>query len=114
MIHTFLRWFVPPGFQDLLRGLRSRAETWSVDRSVLARNEECRNRHQDRRRCFILASGPSIKTQDLKKLQGETCFAVSNFFVHPDFEVIRPEYYVVPKLSFPPYTADDAVRWFTQ
>ncbi len=43
---------------------------------------------------FILATGPSIKNQDLKVLKGKNCISVSNFFVHPDFKEINPQYHV--------------------
>ncbi|MEK7575007.1 MAG: hypothetical protein AAB511_02130 [Patescibacteria group bacterium] len=57
------------------------------------------------RRAFILATGPSIKTQDLSRLQGELCVSVSNFFVHPDFKKISPEYHIFPA-SHKPITVE--------
>lgn len=113
MKDAVLRWLVPPGFQDLLRKWRGGLEAMRAPAGVLAENAKWRDVHKDRKRCFILATGPSIRTQDLSVLKGETCIAVSNFCVHPQYALIRPEYYCIPKLSFPPYTIDDAVRWFT-
>jgi hypothetical protein len=113
MKDAFLRWLVPPGFQDLLRKWKGDLEAMGAPGAVLAENEKLRDCHKDRKRCFILATGPSIRTQDLRSLKGETCIALSNFCVHPLYSEIRPEYYCVPKLSFPPYTIDDGVRWFT-
>lgn len=46
------------------------------------------------KRAFILATGPSINTQDLKPLNSELCISVSNFFLHPDFKRIQPNYHV--------------------
>ncbi|MCR3757808.1 hypothetical protein KYB31_02205 [Clostridium felsineum] len=43
------------------------------------------------KRAFLLATGPSIKLEDLKKLEGEDCYSVSNFFLHKDLEVISPK-----------------------
>ncbi len=62
------------------------------------------------RRCFILATGPSIKTQDLSVLSGELCISISNFFVHPDFKKIRPEFHVFAA-SHDPITDDQMVAW---
>jgi hypothetical protein len=112
MIKGFLRWFVPPGFRDLLRSLKNWCQVKTVALAPLQPNESLRNRHRDRPRCFVLATGPSIGKQNLAPLEGETCIAVSNFFVHPEFARIQPQYYCIPKLCFPPLTREDGVRWF--
>ena len=43
------------------------------------------------KRAFLLATGPSIKLEDLTKLKGEDCYSVSNFFLHPDIKIINPK-----------------------
>ncbi len=58
----------------------------------MEQNRSLKNRHVGRR-CFILATGPSIKTQDLEPLADEICISVSNFFVHPQYNLIRPAYH---------------------
>ncbi len=60
---------------------------------------------------FILATGPSIKNQHLSKLAGELCISASNFFVHPDFNKINPEYHIFPA-SHDPITDEQMVAWF--
>lgn len=55
------------------------------------------------KRCFIIATGPSIKTQNLGQIQGEMCISVSNFFIHPDFNKIKPRYHLFAA-SHPPIT----------
>jgi len=45
-------------------------------------------------RIFILCCGPSIKYQNLQCLAGETCFSVSNFFVHPLINEIKPSRHI--------------------
>jgi len=62
--------------------------------------------------CFILGSGPSIKTQDLKKLKGKIVITQNNFHVHDDIAVISPKYHcIVPKYQPKEYD-DDWVGWF--
>lgn len=68
--------------------------------------------HQGKR-VFILASGPSIKTQNLRLLRGQLCISVANFFIHPDFHVIQPRYHCVAPLH-PPFTDANGVNWFRQ
>ena len=46
-----------------------------------------------KKRCFVCATGPSIKAQDLKLLAGEDIFSISNFFLHEDIEIINPKYH---------------------
>jgi hypothetical protein len=64
---------------------------------LLASTRELSDRHRGER-CFILAAGSSIAQQDLKKLAGEHVISVSNTFVHPDYELIKPQYHVLPHL----------------
>lgn len=63
------------------------------------------------KRCFILATGPSIKTQDLSSLAGELCISVSNFFVHPDFSTINPRFHIFAP-SHDPIPDSQIVTWF--
>ncbi|WP_026841170.1 motility associated factor glycosyltransferase family protein [Citrifermentans bremense] len=74
---------------------------------IVERNRELADRHKGQR-CFILATGPSIKHQDLSPLEGETCIAVSNFFVHPLYPVLRPRYHCIAPFHHP--LSEDAMQ----
>lgn len=52
-------------------------------------------------RCFILATGPSIKNQDLSLLKGEKCIAVSMFHMHELINTIRPIWHVFAPSHYP-------------
>ncbi len=80
------------------------------NREILSQNKTLKNSHRGKR-CFILATGPSINEQDLKKLSGEFCISISNFFVHKDFNVIRPKYHVFAE-SHDPITENQMATWF--
>lgn len=56
------------------------------------KNLELKNNAQ-KKRCFLLATGPSIKNQDLSLLQGEDCFSISNFFLHENINEICPKFH---------------------
>lgn len=112
-------WTLPQGINDLIRShLLSRTGSdvdggiLSEERELLAKNRILRNRHVGER-CFILATGPSIKKQNLKLLQGEVCIAVSNFFVHPDYHLINPRYYCVAPYH-PPITEEAWQAWLAE
>jgi len=80
------------------------------NRKFLSKNKTLRDAKRGAR-CFIIATGPSIKTQDLKPLKGEFCISVSNFFLHPDFNVIKPEFHLFVA-SHPPVTEEQYGAWF--
>lgn len=108
-------WTIPPGFQAILRSHLNRVNSNTLTpelRAVLQRNREFHSLHTGGR-CFILATGPSIKQQNLKLLESETCIAVSNFFVHPDYAVIKPRYYCITAYH-PPITEEAWQSWLAE
>lgn len=60
---------------------------------VLKENINLINVHQGKR-CFIIGTGSSLKSQDLKLLQGEFCIAMSQLYNHEDYNVINPEFHM--------------------
>jgi hypothetical protein len=90
-------WLVPPGFQIFFLNLRA---TQIFQDNYCKKNVGLKNIHRNER-CFILATGPSIKKQDLKVLKDENCIAVSNFFVHRDYSTIKPKYYCIAPYHSP-------------
>lgn len=93
------RWTIPPGFQDLIReAIRERRDAEPrLDpklRAEFARNARFHDIHKGER-CFVLATGPSIKQQDLRPLANEHCISVNMFFHHEHIQEIAPRYHVV-------------------
>lgn len=95
-------WLLPHEVHNLVRrtSINRQFRTTPTEKNLLKINRQFRNLHRDRR-CFILATGPSLKTQDLRLLKDDLCIAVSNFFVHPDFSYINPAYYCVAPYHLP-------------
>jgi len=59
------------------------------------------------RRCFIVATGPSLKNTDLNLLANEITFGVNRLYLHFENTVFRPTYYVVmDKIVFDQYSND--------
>jgi len=104
VLKAIARWTVPWAIYERAGRLKcEKAESTRFtdeERQLLARNAELSNRHAGQR-CFILATGPSIKNQNLTLLKGELCIGVSNFFVHQDCELIQPQYYCVAPYHAP-------------
>jgi hypothetical protein len=110
-------WTLPPGIKDILISLYSKPvgnNDFDLEQTVLkelvAENSKFKNIHHGER-CFILATGPSIKTQDLRYLQGELCIGVSQFFLHKDIKIISPKYHVLAP-SHHPFNFDDLNKIF--
>ncbi|WP_292522447.1 hypothetical protein [Methanoculleus sp.] len=97
-------WLVPQGFQapvyNFMEECRQIFSSDNQGKALLKKNIALRETRKGER-CFILATGPSIKRQNLKLLQNEICIAVSNFFVHPDYTIINPEYYCIAPYHLP-------------
>lgn len=95
------RWTMPPAFLDAGRKLRqNRQRARRMRDPRLRRNAELRGRHAGER-CFLLATGPSIKEQNLKPLQKERSIGLSFFFRHPDYELIQPDYHCIAPFHEP-------------
>jgi len=93
-------WLVPQGWHDLAKKFCAQEQTIkekiTFDHSLL----EYKDKHLGQR-VFILASGPSINTQDLTLLRNDICIAVSQFFLHPQIDQIRPQYHCFAPQHYP-------------
>ncbi len=100
-------WTLPPGIQNTLQTIyRNKIRRQHINpelteiESAARKNSIFKNKHSGER-CFILATGPSIKEQDLSVLQGELCIAVSHFFLHKDIKIINPQYHILAPYHSP-------------
>lgn len=59
---------------------------------MVARNSVFKDKHKGRR-CFVIATGPSLKTQDIAPLGNEITFVMSGFWKHTVTEHWQPNYY---------------------
>ncbi len=63
-----------------------------------------------KKRAFIIATGPSIREQDLTLLEGEDCFTVSNFILHKDLRIVNPKiHFVAPYHK--PLIYEEYINW---
>jgi len=112
LIRRTAYWTVPPGLQELARRyLLPQPQRTTIPpglQAELARNRKFHNIHKGER-CFILATGPSIRDQDLTPLHKERCFAVSDFWKHRHYKLISPAYYCIAPFHYP-FTEEDDQR----
>ncbi|MDP3445863.1 MAG: hypothetical protein Q8T08_23635, partial [Ignavibacteria bacterium] len=97
------RYIVPQGILDIRRNYIRKT---NITKLRFPENLKLKNLEINQKRCFILATGPSIKKMDLSPLKGELCVSVSNFFVHHQFDDLKPAYHVLAP-SHPPITSSD-------
>ena len=111
-IKSILRQFVPPIAFNSLNAIKALSK--NSPRYIypsLDGNSAFKNIHKGQR-CFILASGPSISSQDLKPLADHLCIAVSHFCLHKDIDIIKPKYHILAP-QHPPFDFKDSGKYFS-
>src|SRR6185369_348927 len=69
------------------------------EKALLERNRLLRDKHKGKR-CFVIATGPSLQTQNIEPLGDEITFVMSGFWHHEVIAKWQPTYYC---LSDPAY-----------
>lgn len=117
IIKPLVYWTLPLGIKDSLLSVYSKYLSsknhdleYSTIKKLSKKNAKFKNIHLGER-CFILATGPSVKNQDLRCLEKEFCIAVSQFFLHKDIKIISPNYHVLAP-SHDPFKFDDLTKIF--
>jgi hypothetical protein len=92
------KWVLPPAIESLLKihlgnVIKLKYSISKEYRGEFKKIDKFRDIHLGKR-CFILATGPSILKQDLKVLKSEHCIAVGFMALHKDIQIINPMYHV--------------------
>ncbi len=93
-----------------MRSSRQMARIYKTHKRLLEKNLALKGAYTGKR-FFILATGPSINRTNLALLKGELVITVSNFFVHPQFKDLAPEFHIFPS-SHKPISAEQMAAWF--
>jgi len=108
-------WILPKGVSDIFVKIFKnfiKTPKEKIIETSLTKNKIFVNIHTQEK-CFILATGPSIRYQNLKYLINETCFTTSDFYKHPDYQMIKPKYYCLAPLH-PPFQEKDGIKRFNE
>jgi hypothetical protein len=81
-------------------------------KKLIKKNIELKNKGKGKR-AFLIATGPSIKKQNLALLKGEDCFTVSNMFLHDDIKKINPKFHFFAPYH-KPLILSNFVGWLRQ
>lgn len=87
----------PHGDAEFSRGQRAKRQAWrerleSSGEAELLRS--LKDIHKGRR-AFFVGNGPSLRSQDLRRLAGEITFVTNWFANHDDYDAIKPDYYCI-------------------
>ncbi|MDO9580887.1 MAG: hypothetical protein Q7J06_10035 [Bacteroidales bacterium] len=85
-------WLPPVVYVSLIRLVTELRFLSYTRKDILQKNRLLKGMGKGKR-AFLLATGPSIKQENLKLLAGEDCFSISNFFLHDDIKVINPVFH---------------------
>jgi hypothetical protein len=110
--------FVPPIFIHLFNEVKRKIipkkhnpnlpKNWE---EILKKNSTLKNFHHGKR-CYILATGSSIKNMDLKPLNNEISMGLNEFFLHDDYKEIKPEYVVFSGFGIHNVPKEKQAAWY--
>ena len=100
------KWIIPQGFVELIRS-RNISKFDNFQLPEAEKNIALKDIHTGKR-CFILATGPSVKDQDLAWLNNELTISVGSFFLHEDIKKINPKYHIFAPAHAP--FGDEAIK----
>ncbi len=110
--NTFIQSWLPPALYYFLLQSADKLKFLSSDKSLLKSNASLEGIAKGKR-AFVLATGPSLKLENLKALVGEDCFSVSNFFLHEDLDIVHPKFHFFAPFH-PPLILENFVAWLKQ
>ena len=85
--------YTPPFLYDILWIIFEKIRFFLYsEKNILKKNKNLKDTWKGKR-AFLLATWPSIKSEDLKQLTWEDCFSISNFFLHEDINTIKPKFH---------------------
>jgi hypothetical protein len=86
-------WFIKLPYKVLITSYRAYLIPF-IFKSRYKRLKQFKNKHSNKR-CFIVASGPSLVLDDVNLLKGEICFGMNSIYKLFDKTNWRPNYYGV-------------------
>ncbi len=105
-------WLPPVVYKSLLMFASEMKFLAYPHKDILQKNQQLKGVGKGKR-AFLLATGPSIKQENLKLLAGEDCLSISNFYLHDDIQSVNPVFH-----GFAPYhepmILENYVEWLRQ
>ena len=109
---NFENWLPPIVLRYLYRCTEELKFLSYSHKEILAKNEMLKGTGKGKR-AFLLATGPSLKNENIKRLASEDCFSVSNFFLHEDINLIKPKFHFFAPYH-EPMILENYVQWLAK
>mgnify|MGYP006148028293 FL=1 len=110
LILNFLKKILPPFLLDFFLTFLININFYILSNDkVLAKNKLLKKTTKNKAG-VLLATGPSIKYQNLKKLKNFDCFSLSSFFFHKDLKIIKPKFHFLAPYH-EPLSIKDWIKW---
>lgn len=112
-MNKYLKYILPYGLVRLQQKfeIHKNNKLSPIILETLKNNEQFRDKHKGER-CFIVGTGPSLNNQDLFPLKDEIVLALSRFYKHPLYSIIKPKYHIFSGLNKHPKIFDDKDKSF--
>ena len=107
-LRAWADWILPPKVEELI--------ATGVGRFLMkggARNRDLKNRHANESRVFVVGTGPSLRSHDIKVLREERTIVANSFYMHPDNSHVNPDYCCIGDHRFMRDLPNN-VEWFKE
>jgi hypothetical protein len=91
-LKEIMKKYTPDIFKTIVIHIYVRYLYYFKYKKILSENRKLKNKYQGKR-CFLIGNGPSLNQMDLIKLRNEYTFVFNFFYLHKDFNKIKPKFY---------------------
>jgi len=89
-IYKILKNIIPPIILEIIKYIINFSIlNLSLKNKIILKNNKLKNKRK-KNRAFLIATGPSLRKENLKLLEGEDCFTLSNAFLLKEIKSINP------------------------
>lgn len=112
-IGFWIKDWLPPKLHEELRRVRAWLEFSMYKRKDILSGNNALKSISKGKRAFLIATGPSLKKEDLSVLAGEDCYGISNFFLHENIKSIKPRFHFFAPYH-EPVVLDSYLNWLEE
>ena len=110
LILNFLKKILPPFLLDFFLKILIYIKFYILSNDKVFAKNKLLKKTTKNKAGVLLATGPSIKYQNLKKLKNFDCFSLSNFFLHKDLKINKPKFHFLAPYH-QPLSINDWIKW---
>lgn len=112
-IKILLKHWLPPIIHEKLYGYRAWLKFLMYEKKSVLNKNSVLEKTGNGKRAFLIATGPSIKMDDLNALAGEDCYGISNLYLHKHIQNIKPKFHFFAPYH-KPIIFESYVEWLVE